>query len=120
VRLDTGIHIGRLRFEEAVSLYSQTVDFLPGSCQDAASLKSDLKQASCGAARAAIARYALWPTQAITYRAGTEQILALRRRAQLELGARYAPQRFHLELMKEGPIPPGYFGEELLRRLRAR
>ena len=120
VRIDTGIHTGRMRFDEAVTLYSQMVDFLPGSCQDASSLKSDLKQASCNAARAAITRYARWPTQAITYRTGKEQILALRRRAQLELAARYSPQRFHLELMKEGTIPAGYFGEELLHRLRAR
>ncbi|HXY95417.1 MAG TPA: DUF885 domain-containing protein [Steroidobacteraceae bacterium] len=120
VRIDTGIHTGRMRFEEAVTLYSEVVDFLPGSCQDAASSRSELKQASCNAARAAITRYARWPTQAITYRTGKEQILSLRRRAQLELGARYAPQRFHLELMKEGTIPAGYFGEELLRTLRTR
>lgn len=120
VRIDTGIHTGRMRFDEAVTLYSEVVDFLPGSCQDAASLKADLKQASCNAARAAITRYARWPTQAITYRTGKEQILALRRRAQLELGARYSAQRFHLELMKEGTIPAGYFGEELLHTLRAR
>ena len=120
VRIDTGIHTGRMRFDEAVTLYSQMVDFLPGSCQDAASSRSDFKQASCNAARAAVTRYARWPTQAITYRTGKEQILSLRRRAQLELGARYSPQRFHLELMKEGTIPAGYFGEELLRTLRAR
>jgi uncharacterized protein (DUF885 family) len=119
VRIDTGIHTGRMRFDEAVTLYSQVVDFLPGSCQDAASSRSDSKQASCNAARAAVTRYARWPTQAITYRTGKEQILSLRRRAQLELGARYSPQRFHLELMKEGTIPAGYFGEELLRTLRA-
>jgi uncharacterized protein (DUF885 family) len=120
VRIDTGIHTGRMRFEEAVTLYSEVVDFLPGSCQDAAGLGSDPKQASCNAARAAVARHARWPTRAITYRAGKEQILTLRRRAQLELGARYAPQRFHLELMKEGTVPAGYFGEELLRALRTR
>jgi uncharacterized protein (DUF885 family) len=119
VRIDTGIHTGRVGFEEAVTLLSEVVDFLPGSCQDAAILKSDLKQASCSAARAAITRYARWPTQAITYRVGKEQIVVLRRRAQLELGARYSAQRFHLELMKEGTIPPGYFGEELLHTLRA-
>ena len=33
VRIDTGIHTGRLSFEEAVSLFSQVVDFQPGSCQ---------------------------------------------------------------------------------------
>ena len=119
VRIDTGIHTGRLPFDEAVTLYSEVVDFLPGSCQDPAGARSDLKQASCNAARAAITRYARWPTQAVTYRLGKEQILILRRRAQLELGARYSPQRFHLEFMKQGTIPPGYFGQELLRALRA-
>jgi uncharacterized protein (DUF885 family) len=119
VRIDTGIHSGRLSFEDAVTLFSQVVDFLPGSCQDAAALKSDAKQASCQAARAAVTRYARWPTQAITYRLGKEQILALRRRAQQTLGARFSPQRFHLEFMKQGTIPAGYFGDELLRELRA-
>ncbi len=119
VRIDTGIHTGRLSFEDAVTLFSQVVDFLPGSCQDAAALKSDAKQASCQGARAAVTRYSRWPTQAITYRLGKEQILALRKRAQQLLGARYSPQRFHLEFMKQGTIPAGYFGDELLRELRA-
>jgi uncharacterized protein (DUF885 family) len=119
VRIDTGIHTGRMSFEDAVTLFSQVVDFLPGSCQDAAALKSDAKQASCKAARAAVTRYSRWPTQAITYRLGKEQILALRKRAQQMLGARYSPQRFHLEFMKQGTIPAGYFGDELLRELRA-
>lgn len=119
VRIDTGIHTGRLRFDDAVTLFSEAVDFLRGSCQDPAALKLDVKQVSCSAARAAVTRYARWPTQAITYRLGKEQILALRRRAQLELGSRYSAQRFHLEFMKQGTIPPGYFGEEMLRALRA-
>lgn len=118
VRIDSGIHTGRLRFEEAVTLFSEVVDFLPGSCQDPASLRLDLKLASCSAARAALTRYARWPTQAITYRLGKEQIMGLRRRAQLELGAHYSAQRFHLEFMKQGTIPAGYFGDELLRALR--
>jgi uncharacterized protein (DUF885 family) len=120
VRIDTGIHTGRLPFEQAVTLFSETVDFLPGSCQDAAALRLDLKAASCSAARAALTRYARWPTQAITYRLGKDQILVLRRRAQLELGVRYSAQRFHLEFMKQGTIPAGYFGDELLRTLRPR
>src|SRR5207247_11327670 len=77
------------------------------------------KQASCQAARGAITRYARWPTQAITYRLGREQIFALRERAQRELGAAFSLQRFHLAFMRQGTIPAGYFGEELLRALRA-
>jgi uncharacterized protein (DUF885 family) len=119
VRIDTGIHTGRLPFEDAVTLFSEVVDFLPGSCQDPAALKLDAKQASCKQARGAVTRYARWPTQAITYRLGKDQILELRKRAQQALGARFSAKRFHLEFMKQGTIPAGYFGEELLRSLRA-
>jgi uncharacterized protein (DUF885 family) len=119
VRIDSGIHTDRLSFEQAVTLFSEVVDFLPGSCQDGAALKDDAKQASCKAARAAVTRYSRWPTQAITYRLGKEQILALRRRAQQALGARFSAKRFHLEFMKQGTIPAGYFGDELLRALRS-
>lgn len=119
VRLDTGLHTGKLPFEEAVTQFSEVLDFLPGSCQDPQALKLDAKQASCKSARGAITRYARWPTQAITYRLGKEQILSLRRRAQQSLGSRFSAKRFHLEFMKQGTIPAGYFGEELLRTLRA-
>ena len=119
VRLDTGLHTGKLPFEEAVTQFSEVLDFLPGSCEDPQALKLDAKQASCKAARGAITRYARWPTQAITYHLGKEQILALRRRAQQSLGSRFSAKRFHLEFMKQGTIPAGYFGEELLRTLRA-
>ncbi|MBS0364277.1 MAG: DUF885 domain-containing protein [Proteobacteria bacterium] len=119
VRIDTGLHTGRLSFDDAVTLFSEVVDFLPGSCQDSAALQLPAKQASCHNALGAVGRYARWPTQAITYRLGKEQILSLRRRAQQELGSRYSPQQFHLEFIRQGTIPPGYFGEQLLRTLRA-
>jgi uncharacterized protein (DUF885 family) len=119
VRIDTGLHTGKLPFEESVTLFSEVLDFLPGSCQDPQALKLDAKQASCKAARGAITRYARWPTQAITYHLGKEQILALRGRAQQALGSRFSAKRFHVEFMKQGTIPAGYFGEELLRSLRA-
>jgi uncharacterized protein (DUF885 family) len=119
VRIDTGIHTGRMQFEEAVTLFSETVDFLPGSCQDAKALQLEAKAASCDAARRAVTRYSRWPTQAITYEMGKDQILGLRKRAQQELGERYSPQRFHLEFMKQGTIPAGYFGDELLLALKS-
>ena len=119
VRIDTGLHTSRLPFEDAVTLFSEVVDFLPGSCQDAAALKLEAKQASCRAARGAISRYARWPTQAITYRLGKDQILSLRRRTRQALDTRFSAQRFHLEFMRQGTIPAGYFGDELLRTLRA-
>jgi len=76
------------------------------------------KRASCKSAQAAVNRYARWPTQAITYRIGKDQIVALRTRAQQELGDKFSEQRFHLEFMKQGTIPAGYFGDELLLALK--
>jgi uncharacterized protein (DUF885 family) len=118
VRIDTGIHTARMSFEDAVTLYSEVVDFLPGSCTDAHALQQPAKRASCEQARTAVTRYARWPTQAITYGLGKDEILALRTRARAQLGARFSLQRFHLEFMKQGTIPPGYFAEELLRALQ--
>jgi uncharacterized protein (DUF885 family) len=117
VRIDTGIHTGRLSFEEAVTLYSEVVDFLPGSCRELKAQADAQKRASCDNARSAVNRYTRWPTQAITYRLGKEQILSLRHRAQRLFGPEYSEQRFHLEFMKQGTIPAGYFAEELLREL---
>src|SRR5262249_61638985 len=37
VRVDTGIHTGRMSYDDAVDLFSQGVDFLPDFCRDAAS-----------------------------------------------------------------------------------
>jgi uncharacterized protein (DUF885 family) len=117
VRIDTGIHTGRLSFEDAVTLYSDVVDFLPGSCREPKAQADVPKRTSCQNARSAVTRYARWPTQAITYRLGKEQILSLRHRAQRLFGPEFSEQRFHLEFMKQGAIPAGYFAEELLREL---
>jgi uncharacterized protein (DUF885 family) len=114
VRIDTGIHTGLMQFEEAVTLFSETVDFLPGSCTDAKLLKNQDKRASCDSARRAVTRYSRWPTQAITYRLGKDQIIALRKRVQEKLGERFSAKQFHLEFMKQGTIPATYFADELL------
>jgi uncharacterized protein (DUF885 family) len=114
VRIDTGIHTGRMQFDEAVTLFSEMVDFLPGSCDDARAISKPDKRASCDSSRRAVTRYSRWPTQAITYRLGKDQILALRKRVQDKLGAQFSLQRFHLEFMKQGTIPAAYFGDEML------
>jgi uncharacterized protein (DUF885 family) len=117
VRIDTGIHTGEMPFDEAVTLFSQILDAQPGSCQDPKALKSEAKRASCTAAVAAVTRYSRWPTQAITYRLGKEQIQALRKRAQEKLGDRFSAKRFHLQFMQQGTIPAGYFADELIEGL---
>lgn len=118
VRVDTGIHTGRMTYDDAVDLFSKVVDFLPGSCRDAAATAKDDKRASCKSAEGAIFRYSKWPTQAITYRLGKDQIYALREEAAKLLGDRFSAKTFHLLFIKQGTIPSGYFRDELLRELR--
>ena len=116
VRVDTGIHTGRMSYDDAVDLFSQVVDFLPGSCRDTTG--SDDKRASCKSAEGAIFRYSKWPTQAITYRLGKDQIYALREEASKMLGERFSPKTFHLLFIAQGSVPAGYFRDVLLRELR--
>jgi uncharacterized protein (DUF885 family) len=116
VRVDTGIHTGRMSYDEAVDLFSQVRDFLPGSCRD--SNLSEAKRASCRGSESAIFRYSKWPTQAITYRLGKDQIFALRKEAADLLGARFSAKAFHVLFMKQGTIPSGYFHDELLNQLK--
>ena len=118
VRVDIGIHTGRMSYDDAVDLFSQIVDFLPGSCRDAAATAKDDKRASCKSAEGAIFRYSKWPTQAITYRLGKDQIYGLREEAAKLLGDRFTAKTFHLLFMRQGTIPAGYFRDELLRELR--
>jgi uncharacterized protein (DUF885 family) len=118
VRIDTGIHTGRMTYDEAVELFSEVVDFQPGKCSDPA--KSDSKRASCDGAERAIFRYSKWPTQAITYRLGKDQIFALRTEAAKQLGDKFSPKEFHLLFMRQGTIPAGYFRDELLRAIQKR
>ena len=116
VRIDTGIHTGKMTYDEAVDLFSEVVDFQPGKCSDAS--KTEAKRASCDSSERAIFRYSKWPTQAITYRLGKDQIFALRAEASKLLGDKFSPKEFHLLFMRQGTIPAGYFREELLRAIQ--
>jgi len=118
VRVDTGLHTGRMSYDDAVDLFSQVVDFFPGSCGDASITANDDKRASCKSAEAAIFRYSKTPTQAITYRLGKDEIYLLREEAARILGDRFSAKAFHLLFMKQGTIPAGYFRDELLREIR--
>ncbi len=117
VRIDTGIHTGRMTYDQATTLFSEVVDFLPGSCTDN-SKRSETKHASCEGAERAIFRYSRWPTQAITYRLGKDQIYGLRQEGAKRLGDRFSVKTFHLRLIRQGTIPPGYFGGALLDELQ--
>lgn len=118
VRIDTGLHTNRMSYDEAVDLFSEIVDFLPGKCSDPSATKTEAKRASCESSERAIFRYSKWPTQAITYRLGKDQIFALREEASRLAGARFSPKAFHLLFMKQGTIPANYFREELLAAIK--
>lgn len=119
VMIDTGIHTGRMGYDQATTMYSEVVDFLPGPCDAPDRRVSEAKRASCEAAERAVFRYSKWPTQAITYRIGMDQIRALREEAARRLGTRFSPQAFHLAFIRQGTIPSGYFEDILLRELGA-
>ena len=117
VRIDTGIHTGRMTYDEATTLFSDVVDFFPGSCINPAAITNAGKRESCEAAERAIFRYSKWPTQAITYRLGKDQILGLREEAGKALASRFSLKTFHLAFMRQGTIPAGYFHDALLSEL---
>jgi uncharacterized protein (DUF885 family) len=116
VRLDTGLHTGRLTFDEAVDYYTENVDFLPQACQ--APKEDDVRRASCDTARRAIYRYSKWPTQAITYHLGKAAIQDLRAATQQARGEKFSPREFHERFLMQGSIPPGYFADAFLEEAR--
>jgi uncharacterized protein (DUF885 family) len=113
VHLDTGLHTGRLTFDQAVDYYTENVDFLPGACK--APSGSDVQKASCDTARRAIYRYSKWPTQAVTYHLGKAAIQELREQYRAMRKDKYSDKEFHEKVLSQGTIPPGYFREILLQ-----
>jgi len=120
VRIDIGIHTGKMSYDQAVDLFSEIVDFLPGSCADRLSQQNASKRASCASAERAIFRYSKWPTQAITYRLGKDAIFSLRDQAAKLAGERFSQKEFHLLVMKQGRIPASYYRNNLLVQLNER
>ena len=109
IRVDVGIHTGRMTFDDAVDYYNAHVDFMPGACGQAGSDPN--ARAVCDGATRAIYRYSKWPTQAITYNLGKNAIVELREAQRTRLGDRFSAREFHEHLMRMGTIPAGYFRE---------
>ena len=114
VRIDTGIHTGRMSYDDAVDAVFGGRGFPAGLVRAPGAKRSDAKRASCESAERAIFRYSKWPTQAITYRLGKDQIYALREEAAKALGDKFSAKTFHLAFMQQGTIPVGYFHDQLL------
>jgi uncharacterized protein (DUF885 family) len=112
VRVDVGIHTGRMSFDEAVDYFTAHVSFRPNACAGAAG--DDDARAVCEQARRAIYRYSKWPTQAITYNLGKSAILELREAVRRREGDRFSAKAFHERLMRMGTVPAGYFRSTFL------
>jgi len=117
VRIDTGIHTGRMSYDEAVDYFNANVDFVPGARAHAAS--DPATRAVFERAEKAIYRYSKWPTQAITYNLGKAAIIALREEYKAARGPAYQAKEFHERYMRLGPVPPPLMREELLRHATA-
>lgn len=121
VVVDTGIHTGLMTFDDAVTYFAKNVLFVKGMVTtDAALNPSATERSDVESARRAIARYARWPTQAITYSLGKAEIKALRDEVRAIEGAAFDERRFHEELLTDGTIPVGAFREAFLSRVKAR
>jgi uncharacterized protein (DUF885 family) len=116
VRVDIGIHTGKMSYDEAVDLMSKTLDYLPGSCKDAGLTRE--KRASCTAYERTVFRYSKWPTQAITYRLGKERIIAMAGEAARIWPGAEGRKQFHLLVMQQGTIPPDLTRAEIMAALR--
>jgi len=113
VRVDVGIHTGRMSYDEAVDYFVTHVAFYPGA--RAASHSDPTAQAIMTGAERAMYRYSKWPTQAVTYNLGKNEILALREALRQKRGDRFSARQFHERLMRLGTIPAGYVREVMLQ-----
>ena len=112
VRVDVGVHTGRMAFDEAVDFFAEHVEFFPGA--RAAAAHDAVAKAVLDTATRALYRYSKWPTQAITYNLGKTAIQQLRADVMAKQGAAFSAKAFHEKFMGMGTIPVGYFRESFL------
>ena len=112
VRIDVGLHTGRMSYNDALDYFTEKVNFHPRACASAAT-DADAK-AVCDGATRAIYRYSKWPTQALTYNLGKAAIVDLREAYRTRKGSAYSAREFHERFMRQGTIPPAFFREAIL------
>ena len=112
VRVDVGVHTGRMAFDEAVDFFAEHVEFFPGA--RAAAAHDPVAKAVLDTANRALYRYSKWPTQAITYNLGKTAIQKLRAEVMAKEGAAFNAKAFHEKFMGMGTIPVGYFRDDFL------
>jgi uncharacterized protein (DUF885 family) len=89
--VDTGIHAKRWSREQAIQYMRDNTG----------NMESDVI--------AEIERYVVWPGQACAYKMGMRSILAMREKAQAELGDRFDIKAFHAAVLENGGLPLNLF-----------
>jgi len=112
IRVDVGIHTGRMTFDQAIDYFTEHVDFVPNARANAAT--DPTARAVADNALRAIYRYSKWPTQAITYNLGKNAIIGLRDACRAATGAGFSEKAFHERFMGMGPVPVTYFRDSFL------
>ena len=112
IRVDVGIHTGRMTFDNAIDYFTEHVLFTPGA-RSRAGFDAGAKAAFDSAARA-IYRYSKWPTQAITYNLGKNAIIELREACRAKTGASFSAKKFHERFMSQGQIPAAFIRDGFL------
>jgi len=107
VRVDVGIHTGRMSYDDALDYFTEHVSFYPRARAQAD--RDPTARAVLDGAERAIYRYSKWPTQAITYNLGKAAIEELRDAVRRREGEKFSARTFHERLMRTGTIPAGYF-----------
>ena len=112
IRVDVGIHTGRMTFDQAIDYFTEHVIFTPGA-RERANTDPAAKAAFDSATRA-IYRYSKWPTQSITYNLGKNAIIALREECKARMGSSFSAKKFHERFMSQGQIPVAFIRESFL------
>ncbi len=112
IRVDVGMHTGRMTFDQAIDYFTEHVAFFPGARINAAG--DPAARAVADGALRAIYRYSKWPTQAITYNLGKNAIIELREACRSATGAGFSEKKFHERFMGMGTVPVSYFRESFL------
>ena len=99
VIIDVGLHTGQMAFQEAVDMLVNV---------------AAIEEVN---AVAEVKRYAMDPTQPMTYVIGKLLILDLKDRMKRRMGARFDLKAFHDQLLSYGSIPPALIAERMISGL---
>jgi uncharacterized protein (DUF885 family) len=112
IRVDVGLHTGRMTFDDAIDYFTEHVLFTPGARTRAATDRA--AKAAFDSATRAIYRYSKWPTQAITYNLGKNAIIELREACKARAGDSFSTKKFHERFMSQGQIPVAFIRDSFL------